>query len=490
MAIRIVETKYGTVEGVVQNGCTHSVFKGIPFAKPPVGERRMAAPEAPDGWDGIRKCDTFAPAPVQGFRPGERVIETSEDCLYLNVFTPAENVDEKLPVMVWIFGGGFQGGSASNPEFDGKAINDHGVILVTINYRCGALGFFANSKIGSLNLGLLDQQAALKWVQENIRAFGGDPENVTIFGQSAGGMSCRMQIASPLAKGLFRKAIVESGGGLNEADPIKSTEEFRKMCDSCLEYLGWSEEDIMTRDAAEVISEMNRAARETVGKFQVGYFQPFIDGCTIVDIPGKLIKEGKVNDVQVMVGTVAGDSWMFSSSVKDELAGNINYFRGCAITSQMAWAKTQIEEGRDTIYTFYMDRVQPPRKPMGNGGMGHGLPPFGAQTPHSSEIPYVFGTLSVKEQGLAEPFTDYDRELSSVMTGYWTNFAKNGDPNGEGLPTWPKAEGDEPLSMHFGDNGYGAENIITSDDEMRIVRYTMLHPGLLTDVTGLEDTEI
>ena len=487
MAIKTVKTKYGTVEGVAQRGCDYTVFRGVPFAKPPVGERRFAAPADPDCWEGVKVCDTFAPAPIQGGRPGEKNQNISEDCLYLNIFTPAESAGENLPVMVWIFGGGFQGGSASNPEFDGKAINGQGVILVTINYRLGVLGFFANTQIGSMNLGLLDQQAALKWIKENISEFGGDPENVTIFGQSAGGMSCRMQITSPAAKGLFQKAIVESGGGLNEADPVKTAEEFKGMCDKCLDYLGWTAEDIMTKDAEEVISEMNRAAKATVGKFQVGYFQPFIDGYTIVDVPGKLIKEGKTNDIQVMVGTVAGDSWMFSSSVKDDLADNLSYFKGCAIAPQMSWAKTQIEEGRAPIYTFYMDRAQPPRKPMGGGGMTHGGPPFGAQTPHSSEIAYVFGTLEVKEPGLAEPFSDYDRELSTVMTKYWTNFAKTGDPNGEGLPLWPKAEGDMPLSMHFGDDGYGAENIITSDDEMKIIRYTMLHPGLLTSVEGLEN---
>lgn len=491
MSILKAQTRYGTVCGA-ETDAGFSVFRGVPFAKPPVGGLRFMPPQEPDAWEGELECKEFAPACIQERRHGEQ-FATSEDCLYLNVFTPAEAAGEKLPVMLWIYGGGFSGGNGANPEFDGAAINKRGVILVTINYRCGALGFFALKALeertgGSWNLGLLDQIAALKWVRDNIEAFGGDPERVLVFGQSAGGMSTRMLLCSPAAEGLFSRAVIQSGGGLNEADPVHTKEDFMKICQDAADHLGWTVDDLLTRDADEVNSSLSQAARELSKVMAVGYFQPFIDGVTIVDVPGNRIKSGEYMDIPVICGTVAGDSWMFSRNIREQLEGHEGFFRGFSFSPGESWAKWQSMCGRRPIYTYYMDIKQPKRPggPGGPGGMGaHGAPPFGVTTPHSSEIAYIFGTLKVKEERQGVKFRPEDFEVSEVMTDFWTNFAKNGDPNGEGLPKWPLNSAATPLAMHFADDGIRAEMIVTGDEERRVLDHTINNPGMISTTEGL-----
>lgn len=504
MAILTAATKYGVVRGAVSDkNPGHSVFRGVPFAKPPVGELRFAPPQEPESWEGERLCDTFAPDCIQGGRPGEGPVRNiSEDCLYLNVFTPAESTDEKLPVLFWIYGGGFSGGRGSNPEFDGEAINNKGAILVTINYRCGALGFFALPELDerygrSSNLGLLDQIQALKWVHENITAFGGDPERVLVFGQSAGGMSTRMLLSSPLTRGLMTRAVIESGGGLNEADPVRPAEEFKDICKRSMEYLGWTFEDLMTKDALEVYSSLATAAKEVVDEKVVGFFQPFVDGVVLKDVPGNLVKAGDYNDIPVICGTVSGDYRMFSIKVKNYLGDdNVTMARGFALSPGHAWARYQIKTGRTPIRTFYMDRTQP-AMPAGHGPGGpgggkpnpnspfFGGPVFGNQTPHGSEIAYIFGTLGWKENARGLKFEELDYQMSDAMTSYWVNFAKNGDPNGEGLPEWPLYTEETPLAMHFTDGYYKAEVVIQSDDEIKVFDHVEKNPGLLDTVEGL-----
>lgn len=488
MALLTVKTTYGIVRGVEGENGGNTRFLGIPFAKPPIGELRFAPPVQPDAWEGERLCDQFSCDCIQrGRGPGAEtkpVENISEDCLYLNVFTPANFVDEKLPVMFWIYGGGFGGGRASDPEFDGDAINAEGAILVTFNYRCGPLGFFALPELdekhgGSKNLGLLDQIMALKWVKENISAFGGDPEKVMVFGQSAGGISTRMLLTSPAAKGLFSRAAIHSGGGLNEADPVRPKDEFTGICKKCMEYLGWTYEDIMTRDAEEINAALDGAARATVPGHAVGYFQPFVDGYSLTDVPGKLVKEGKYADIPILSGTVAGDAWMFSRLVRDQLNDNVNYFRGFSFSPELAWAIWNNQCGRTPIYTYYMDRKQPEGR--GHSMQRNGPPPFGATTPHSSDIAYVFGTLSKRNSS----YKEYDYELSRVMLRYWINFAQTGDPNGNGLPDWPQYTEERPLTMHFAEEYYKAEDIIFNDEERAVLEHTILHPGMLDTAEGL-----
>jgi para-nitrobenzyl esterase len=208
----------------------------------------------------------------------------------------------------------------------------------------------------------------------------------------------------------------------------------------------------------------------------VGFFQPFIDGYSIVGVPGQLISQGKYMDIPIICGTVSGDAWMFSRKVKDSLPEDkaASYFKGFATAPSQAWAQDNLEKGRTPIYAYFMDRTQPAEPDRGRGGHNK-APMWGRQTPHSSEIAYVFGTLEQK----SKEFTDYDRELSDAMQTYWTNFAKTGDPNGDGLPRWPKYEKDTPLTMHFGDDGYQAEDIVTDGIQQECYDLTKQKPGLL-----------
>lgn len=482
MALLKVKTEKGIVTGKKAGNPAISGFLGIPYAKPPVGELRYAAPQPAEPWEGERACTEFGPSCIQSFRPGGKTYQISEDCLYLNVYTPADSPEEKLPVMFWIYGGGFGGGTSADPEMLGEHLCKKGVVVVTINYRCGVMGFFALPELEQkngrvVNAGTLDQIAALQWVHDNIAAFGGDPERVLVFGQSAGGMSTRMLLTSPLTKGLISRAVIHSGGGLNEADPIRPKRDFMAICQKTMEALGWTYADMMTRDAAQINNKMMQTAREIIPENEVGYFQPFIDEYSILEVPGKLIARGQYPDIPIICGTVAGDSWMFSRKVKDQLSG-LAYFRGFSYASSQAWAQLQVKLGRTPIYTFYMDRKQPPRPAMGMGR--HGGPPYGADTPHSSDISYVFATLDVR--GLAYQPLDY--AISDIMGTYWTNFAKTGNPNADGLAPWPVYTAETPWAMHFGDEGWKAENIVLSEEEQRTLDYTQEHPGLLTSLEG------
>ncbi|MCD8105856.1 MAG: carboxylesterase family protein [Lachnospiraceae bacterium] len=486
MALLTAKTTYGEVRGVPSaKNPSNTVFRGIPFAAPPVGTLRFAPPALPDPWEGERFCADFGSAPIQGKRhPGQTFpFETSEDCLYLNVYTLAKQPGENLPVLFWIFGGGFQNGSASDPEFDGNRFNDLGAILVTANYRCGALGFFAlpeltNQNGFSGNVGLLDQIAALKWVRDNIESFGGDPTRVTIFGQSAGGMSVRMLLTSPITKGLFSRAIVESGGGLNEGDLVRTREDFTGICQRSAAHQGWSFQDLMSLDAQILADGLAGAAKEISTTEEFGYFQPFLDGYTLNEVPGKSIFEGDYPDIPIICGTVAGDAMMFCRKALKQVSGRIDYLRGFSFSPGEAWAQHQIESGRTPIYTYYLDRKQPAAS---NEGLTHGLPPFGGETRHGSEIGYVFGTLGVRNHG----YTEYDYQLSDAVSRYWAAFAATGVPAVEGLPKWPLHTEEAPVTMHFGDAGFVAETILGTDGEKRVIDYTIAHPGMLETVEGL-----
>jgi para-nitrobenzyl esterase len=477
-------TQYGPVRGVAGTREGNACFLGIPFAKAPVGALRFCPPQEPEVWTEVRECDTFAPGCVQGFRPGES-FPISEDCLYLNVFTPAKQQAEKLPVLVWIYGGAFKGGRTADPEFNGEAMAAKGAVVVTVSYRCGALGFFTTAeleeRIGSAyNVGLLDQLMALKWVHHNISAFGGDPERVMIYGQSAGGMSVRMQLVSPLSKGLFSRAVVESGGGLNEGDLVRPKEEFQQLCQKCLDQLGWTVEDLFSRNGVEVNTQLEAIARQVLEGKELALFQPFQDGYTLPDVPGKLIWKGAYPEIPVICGTVAGDAWMFTRKVRGELT-DPKYFRGFALSPGQAWGRRQLQLGRAPIYTYYMDRTQPRKE---RNDYQHGAPPFGADTPHSSEIAYVFGTLDVRSL----PYTEYDATMSETMMSYWLNFAKTGDPNGAGLPEWPAYQGEEPLTMHFGNEAICAEPVVQNPEEERAIAYTLAHPGMLSSLEGFYES--
>ena len=471
--VTVVSVEGGKVEGVVENNIT--VFKGIPFAQPPVGDLRWKAPQPVKKWEGVLKANKFAPAcPQMKLKyPGFIPPPSSEDCLYLNVWTPAKSSGEKLPVMVWIYGGGFAMGATSSPAYSGDQLANHGVILVSIAYRVGPLGFMAHPELTaeasnkvSGNYGLLDQIEGLKWVQKNIKAFGGDPAKVTIFGESAGAESVSILAASPLTRGLFRGAISESGGSFS---PVKSA-----RVPDCMQLLAGAENlgvEFMKRMGANNLGELRKFSPDKWlddPMAQMGGFWPVVDGYVIAGDQYKLYEEGKYNDVAVIIGTNSDEGSMFVRAVPadqylqyaaahfgpvsdkilklypvDSLTGTYrplaDIFRdGVFAWPSWCWAKLQTKTGKSKVFVYYFDEFN--KEPMYPGG------PVPAGAAHGSEIAYVFGHLG---QNANIKVTDEQRALSEQMAKYWTNFAKNLDPNGEGLPQWPSFAEDKPSTLYF-----------------------------------------
>ena len=313
----IVKTDDGTVQGTIENDLR--VFKGIPFAAPPVGDLRWKAPQPVEKWDGVKEATEFAPSPYQ---PGNPPAGKSEDCLYLNVWTPAKSAKEKLPVMVWIYGGGFSFGTTADPVCNGTSLTKKGVVVVAIPYRVGQIGFLAHPELSaenpnnvSGNYGLLDQIAGLKWVQENITAFGGDPDQVTIFGESAGGISVSMLCASPLAEGLFHGAISQSGGSFGPTRTTTYPGENMKNLQQAEE----NGEKFMRDAGALSIAELRKLKVEDLPMgMGMGGAWPIIDGYVIPDVQHVLYENGKYNDIPVLIGYNSDEGASFSREKKPE----------------------------------------------------------------------------------------------------------------------------------------------------------------------------
>jgi para-nitrobenzyl esterase len=455
-----VKTHSGEVEGKVE-GSVHA-FLGIPYAAPPVGDRRWKAPVPAAKWNGLRQATDFGPHCMQGPVYGDMKFRDpggSEDCLTLNVWVPASHAG-KLPVMVWIYGGGFVAGTTSEARQDGTNLAKHGVIVVSMNYRLGVFGFFVHPELAKEsghnsagNYGLLDQLLALKWVHENIAAFGGDPENVTIFGESAGSFSVSAQMASPLAKGLFQKAIGESGaafysGGLR-FEPAAVREE--KDVKLVSEKLG-----VSTLAELRAIPAQKLLEEFAPPKSRGFDFGPDIDGYFLPESAAAIFAAGKQNDVALLAGwnhdedsfaIVLNPQKPTAESMKAEAQKNFGdkadeflklyptddeHLMRSAIDfasdrfigfSTWAWMEAQSKTGTKPIYRYRFD-LGPPTAP--------GAPKLGAY--HSSEIEYVFGQLDSKKD---VAWVEDNRQLSELMQKYWTNFARSGDPNGPGLPRWP-----------------------------------------------------
>ena len=476
MALLTALTKYGPVRGIPGRDPVSTIFRGIPYAKPPVGPLRFGPAQPADPWTEERICDRFAPAPIQHKPYVDPNVsgETSEDCLYLNIWTPAESPEEKLPVMFWTYGGGFETGTGAAPETDGEAFSRKGVILVTYNYRLGALGYLALPELAAKfgmtgNMGLLDQVAALRWVKENISAFGGDPENITIFGFSAGGMSTRMLMSSPLTRTYFSRVICQSGSGITDSDYYRPLALKIAICQRAMKKLGWTMDDLYNREALDIFDTLQEATKPELEFWEKTVFAPDIDGFSLLETPGVRIWKGLVPDVPVISGSVSGDrGWIriVEKDVRDpDMIPAFKYSRG------VAWAQRNVETGRRPIWTYHMERTQPashfgtPENPM----------------PHGSELAYVFGRLD-----LYEGFTDFDYSLSEILTSYWTNFAKTGDPNGPGLPEWPQFTEDRPVSFHVTDQGWASESIMRNDAQRRAIDFVVKHPGVIRSVDGLE----
>lgn len=461
-----VRTDAGLVRGVVETGLT--VYRGIPFAAPPVGDLRWREPAPVPTWRGVRAADHFAPACQQTgvSMPGETPPVVSEDCLYLNVWTPARSSRERLPVIVWIHGGGFTNGSAAMPLYAGDRLARRGAVVVTVSYRLGPFGFLAHPGLtaesphgASGNYGLMDQIAALKWVQRNIAAFGGDPARVTIAGQSAGAMSVSILMASPRAKGLFQRAIGQSGGFF---EPVQLAPNYL-LANAEKDGEAWA-----TSLGASSVAELRRLPAEAFLAPSGGRVShPVIEPWVLPATPYDVFAAGRQNDVPVLVGSNADEarslddfSGITARNFADELARRWGPLPPSLIAGypfntdaearvaraafdrdlrfgwdMWTWARLQARTGKGRTYFYHFN--QSPPFPVGSPYAGWGAS-------HFAELWYMFDHLDQSPF----PWTASDRALADAMAGYWVNFARNGDPNGPGLPPWP-AFGSTPADTLF-----------------------------------------
>ena len=469
--LRTVEarTANGVVQGVVSNDNRVRTFKGIPFAAPPVGALRWKAPQPAAPWTGVRKSVDYGPRCMQGRIYNDMVFHDagpSEDCLYLNLWMPEAAYDGrapeqiKLPVMVWIFGGGFQAGSTSEPRQDAGVLSRRGVMVVSLNYRLGVFGYFSHPELAgesgrnaSGNYGLLDQVAALRWVHDNIASFGGDPNNVTIFGESAGSLSVSALMASPLARGLFQRAIGESGAFFGDTMALKPhalTEETNaKWAEAA--FGAASLEKLRAVPADQLLQAALKA-----GQIR---FAPNIDGYYLTESVAAAFAAGRQAQVPLLAGwnldegsyrtffggqapTAENYAARARARFGDNAAAFLKvYAAGTDAEAKRAaadfagdqfiafstwkWIDAHLKTGKAPVYRYKFEQTLPLPADAATGAE--------ATAPHASEIEFVFNVLSSKRL----PWRPEDRQVSDRMAAYWTNFSKTGDPNGADLPKWP-----------------------------------------------------
>lgn len=463
-----VKTDKGKVQGKMSDDGQVRIFLGIPYAAPPVGPLRWKPPQPETKWSGTKDATNFGSRCMQlpvfkdmRFRdPGE-----SEDCLNLNVWTPAKDKKAKLPVMVWIFGGGYMGGAASEPRQDGTHLAHKGVVVVSMNYRLGLFGFFVHPDLAaespqhaSGNYGLMDQTAALQWVKRNIKNFGGDPDNVTLFGESAGSFSVSAQMASPLAQGLFQHAIGESGGAFASRGLAFQPLEQKEKSNTAWALATFGTSDLAAlraMSAQDLMTKLSGASTPGM-RSPVG---PNIDGYFLPESVADIFKEGKQAHIPLIAGwnrdepsalavnfphppTVESfqeqakktfadraDDFLkvYPASTDTEAVRSAIDFAGDSFIAYgtWSWLEAQVTTGDKPVYRYHFERPSPADKfhPAGSGAF------------HSDEIEYVFGTLDSRVDAVWQP---EDYKLSDLVETYWTNFAKTGDPNGGGAPPWPQ----------------------------------------------------
>jgi para-nitrobenzyl esterase len=465
-----VKTTYGVVRGAVQGDIAS--FKGIPYAAPPVGEFRWRPPQPVTPWKEVRDATKDCADCPQRAWPGSTA-KQSEDCLFLNVWTPATATKKsKLPVMVWIHGGGFTGGSGSGPGSAGDAFAKQGVVLTTINYRLGRLGHFAHPALSKEHpeefkgsYAYMDQIAALKWIKENIEAFGGDPKNVTIFGFSAGGVSVHSLLTIPAAKGLFHKAIGESSGGRDgvlTGRPINK-ENADPLYPVSAETIGINfarKHKIMNTDATALTKLRALSAEQIVDRGQETdstglrtYSGPILDGKLVVETAESAYKAGRQPNIPLIIGNCSaeiGGTFVSTTTSKEDLfklfgeheaeakaafdPDGTKEFAEVQTTFNTDWvwgeparmtARAFVAKGSPT-YMYQFGYVPPAMRERARYGAGHG-----------SEVSFVFNTLNARWGNPGEA-TPEEKELARIMNTYWANFAKTGNTNGKGVPTWPQ----------------------------------------------------
>ena len=452
----MIKTDQGKVQGKMSADGQARDFLGIPFAAPPVGPLRWKPPQPAAKWHGVRQATTFGSRCMQQEHYSDMVFRDpgeSEDCLTLNVWTPAAKAKGKLPVMVWIFGGGFAGGGTSEPRQDGEHLTRKGVLVVSMNYRLGIFGFFATSELAAEdphhaagNYGLMDQWAALQWVRRNIKAFGGDPDNVTIFGESAGSFAVSAQMASPLAKDLFAHAIGESGAAFaSKSLNFPPLDQSEKLDEDYFKSVR-SDSSLAALRAASSAEILELATRKAPGRPRFG---PDIDGYFLPKSVPAIYAAGEQAHVPLLAGwnqdehhttedlrvtaekefgahaedflkLYHGDSEMEARRAANDFAGD-NFL----VYSTWAWLDAQVKTGASPVYRYFFAQPSP----------GDPFHPVSAGAFHSDEIEYVFGNLALRH---GATFTPEDYKVSDLMQTYWTNFARTGDPNAGELPHWPR----------------------------------------------------
>ncbi|WP_158943894.1 carboxylesterase/lipase family protein [Granulicella sp. S190] len=459
-----VKTDKGKVQGALTTDQKVIAFKGIPFAAPPIGGLRWQSPQPAAKWSGTRSAKDFGPHCIQSSGYDDMTFHDpgpSEDCLTLNVWTPANARPGTLPVMVWIYGGGYRAGSTSENRQDGQFLAHRNVIVVSMNYRLGIFGFFVHPELtaesphhASGNYGLLDQAAAIAWVKQNIKAFGGDPNNITIFGESAGSFSVSSQMASPLTKDLISKAIGESGGAFRGLG--YQTREARETTDSQFAQSAYGTTSLAALRKLSVDDILKGATAKSDPP--PPHFEPDVDGYFLPDSVPNIFAAGKQAHIPLLAGWNADEdrgtvifahtkptAASFTSLAKLEFGPDAEKFLSVypATTDEEAqrsagdyagarfitfstwrWLEAHVDTGKSPVYRYSLD--------LGSPGDKYHAAALGAF--HSDDIEYVFSTLDSRNVAVWRP---EDRKLSDQIGAYWTNFARTGDPNGPGLPVWP-----------------------------------------------------
>ena len=474
-----VKIESGRLKGATRDGVLS--FKGIPYAADPVGDLRWRPPQPVKAWTGVRPATEYGPDCMQLPFPSDAAplgTKPAEACLYMNVWVPVKKPARKLPVMVWIYGGGFVNGGSSPAVYDGSQFAKRGVVFVSFNYRLGRFGFFAHPALGKENpsgplgnYGYMDQIAALKWVQRNIAAFGGDPANVTLFGESAGGGSVQAMMTSPMAKGLIHKAVIESGGGragifpprlLNRPNPagVPSAE---SVGIAFARSVGVTGEDVASLAALRKLpAEAVVAGLNMASMFTPTWSGPIIDGTVIVETPDVAYLAGRVAKIPVMVGANSSDIGFSRAKTKDELFaqfgadgakaravydpdgnGKLSEVGMLVAADQMMVeparfiARTLSAAGQP-VFEFRFSYVAESMRKQWRGA------------PHATEIPFVFDTVEAR---YGKDLAAQDKKIAQAANEYWVNFAKTGKPGGPGLPEWPAYDTQRDIILDFTEKG-------------------------------------